>query len=155
MLPAIAASMSASSGCGVSASNAAADINCPDWQYPHCGTSCLIHAVCSRRPSGVAPSASIVVTDLPLTPLIGKRHERVATLSTWTVQEPHNAAPQPNFVPIIPSTSRSTHSNGVSSSTSRVWVLPLIVTIGREAKSADEVTWSILFTGALYSRSGL
>src|SRR3569833_653794 len=39
MLPAIAASISASEGLEFVASNAAADITCPLWQYPHCGTS--------------------------------------------------------------------------------------------------------------------
>jgi hypothetical protein len=29
------------------------------------------------------------------------------------VQAPHNAMPQPNFVPVIPSVSRKTHSNGI------------------------------------------
>jgi len=29
-------------------------------------------------------------------------HERVATPSTWIVQAPHWAMPQPNFVPVRP-----------------------------------------------------
>src|SRR5262245_32595150 len=51
--------------------------------------------------------------------------ERTATPSTWTVQAPHNAIPQPNFVPVMPSTSRSTQSSGVSPSTSTPCVPPL------------------------------
>jgi hypothetical protein len=35
-----------------------------------------------------------------------------------TVQAPQSAIPQPNFVPVIPSTSRNTHNRGVSPSTS-------------------------------------
>src|SRR5262249_53493459 len=51
--------------------------------------------------------------------------DRVAAPSIWTVQAPHSATPQPNFVPVMPSTSRNTHSSGVSPSTSTSWVLPL------------------------------
>jgi hypothetical protein len=36
--------------------------------------------------------------------------------SIWTVQAPHCAMPQPNFVPRSLSSSRSTHSKGVSAS---------------------------------------
>ena len=42
-------------------------------------------------------------------------HERVACPSTWTVQAPHRAMPQPNLVPLMPISSRRTHSRGVSS----------------------------------------
>jgi hypothetical protein len=42
----------------------------------------------------------------------------MATPSMCTVQAPHWAMPQPNLVPVKPSVSRSTHSNGVSGSTS-------------------------------------
>src|SRR3990170_406935 len=59
--PCIALSMSASVGFGLLASNAAADMICPAWQYPHCGTSTSNHAFCN----GCDPSAdkpSIVVT---------------------------------------------------------------------------------------------
>ena len=45
-------------------------------------------------------------------------HERTALPSRWIVQAPHSARPQPNLVPVMPSTSRSTQSMGVSSSTS-------------------------------------
>ena len=39
------------------------------------------------------------------------------------------AWPQPNLVPVIPSTSRSTHSSGVSPSTSTSWGVPLIFNV--------------------------
>src|SRR5262249_17569429 len=42
-----------------------------------------------------------------------------------TVQAPHKALPQPNFVPVIPSTSRKTHSKGMSPSTSTSCSTPL------------------------------
>ena len=44
--------------------------------------------------------------------------ERVAAPSMCTVQAPHSAIPQPNFVPVMPSTSRKTQSSGKSPSTS-------------------------------------
>src|SRR3954449_6500471 len=37
--------------------------------------------------------------------------------------------PQPNFVPVMPSTSRKTHRSGVSPSTSTLCVLPLILIV--------------------------
>src|SRR6516225_1184314 len=48
----------------------------------------------------------------------GVIHERTATPLTCTVQAPHSAMPQPNFVPVMPSTSRNTQRSGVSPSTS-------------------------------------
>src|SRR4051794_21931020 len=56
---------------------------------------------------------------------IGVTQDRVATPSMCTVQAPHSAAPQPNLVPVIPSTSRRTQSNGVSPSTSALCAVPL------------------------------
>ena len=43
---------------------------------------------------------------------IGTEQERIATPLTWTVQAPHWAMPQPNFVPVSPSSSRITQSSG-------------------------------------------
>jgi len=59
--------------------------------------------------------------------LTGTEQDLVATPSTWTVQAPHWAMPQPNLVPVSPSVSRRTQSNGVSGSTSTSCVCPLIV----------------------------
>src|SRR6266478_4606310 len=73
--------------------------------------------------------ASIVVMRLPVTAETGVMHERTGLPSTWIVHAPHNARPQPNFVPVIPRTSRTTHSIGVSSSTSTLCVFPLIVMV--------------------------
>src|SRR3981081_4589656 len=53
--------------------------------------------------------------------------ERTGLPSMWTVQAPHCAMLQPNFVPVKPSKSRSTHSSGMSSGASSVWTLPLII----------------------------
>src|SRR5919109_4987506 len=52
-----------------------------------------------------------------------------AAPSTCTVQAPHSAWPQPNLVPVMPSTSRSAHSSGVSPSTSTSWGVPLIFNV--------------------------
>src|ERR1700726_4421002 len=55
--------------------------------------------------------------------------ERAGAPSTCTVQAPHSAMPQPNFVPVMPSTSRSTHSKGVSPSTSTERFAPFILSM--------------------------
>src|SRR5215831_3375685 len=118
MLPDIASSISESVGCGVLASSAEADMIWPDWQYPHCTTSRSSQAFWILAPAAVAPIASIVVTaDVPMLS-IGVIQERVATPSICTVQAPHSAIPQPNLVPVMPSTSRNTQRSGVSPSTS-------------------------------------
>src|SRR3954454_19598152 len=66
----------------------------------------------------------VVISDVPMLS-IGVTHERVAFPSTCTVQAPHSAMPQPNFVPVMPRTSRNTQSSGVSASTSTLCVRPL------------------------------
>src|SRR5215467_12772860 len=70
---------------------------------------------------------SIVVTARPPTAPIGRRHERTGLPSTCTVQAPHWAMPQPYLVPVMPSTSRNTHSSGVSSPTSTSCLVPLML----------------------------
>src|SRR5229473_7718196 len=125
MLPDIASSMSESVGCGLLASSAEADMIWPDWQYPHCTTSRSSQAFWILAPAAVAPIASIVViAEAPMLS-IGVIQERVAAPSTCTVQAPHSAMPQPNFVPVMPSTSRNTHKSGLSPSTSTVRSTPL------------------------------
>ncbi len=42
----------------------------------------------------------MVVTWRPTAALTGVEHERTAWPSRWTVQAPHWASPQPNFVPV-------------------------------------------------------
>src|SRR5205807_5926595 len=72
-------------------------------------------------------SPSMVVICLPSAALTGSEHERVATPSTWTVQAPHWAMPQPYLVPVRPTCSRNTHNSGVSGSTSTLCDCPLTV----------------------------
>src|SRR5438552_19003164 len=98
----------------------------PLWQYPHCGTFKLRHAASTRMPIGVAPIASMVVTFLPWAAEIGVTHERIGAPSRCTVHAPHRAMPQPNLVPVSPSSSRSVHKSGVSSGTSTSTRLPLM-----------------------------
>ena len=59
----------------------------------------------------------VVMADLPMLPT-GMTQERVASPLMCTVHAPHSAMPQPNFVPVMPSTSRKTQRRGVSPSTS-------------------------------------
>ena len=54
-----------------------------------------------------------------------KRSSRQRSRWHCTVQAPHSAIPQPNFVPVMPSTSRNTQRSGVSPSTSTLCVFPL------------------------------
>src|SRR5207244_7717755 len=76
-------------------------------------------------------SPSIVVTRFPAAAATGITHDRTAVPSRCTVQAPHCAMPHPNFVPVRPRLSRSTHRSGVSGATSTDWRLPLTVrTIG-------------------------
>src|ERR1700736_6141567 len=110
MLPDIASSISESVGWGLLASSAEADMIWPDWQYPHCTTSRSSQAFWILAPAAVAPIASmVVISELPMLST-EVMQERVGAPSICTVQAPHSATPQPNFVPVIPSTSRSTHN---------------------------------------------
>ena len=71
----------------------------------------------------------MVVIFFPPTADTGVTHERVGVPSRCTVQAPHSAMPQPNLVPVRPTTSRSTQSKGISGDTSTVWSLPLIFNV--------------------------
>jgi hypothetical protein len=64
---------------------------------------------------------------LPAAALTGIEQERMGAPSTWTVQAPHCAMPQPYLVPVNPTFSRITHRSGVSGSTSTLCDWPLIV----------------------------
>src|ERR1700710_180473 len=68
----------------------------------------------------------MVVIGLPPASETSMPQDRIATPSTWTVQAPHCAMPQPYLVPVMPMVSRNTHSKGVESSTSALWDWPLM-----------------------------
>src|SRR5258708_27727448 len=126
MLPLMASSMSVSVGLGFFESSATADMICPDWQYPHCGTSSSIQACWTGwLPSDESPS--MVVIFLPATLEIAVTQERVASPLMCTVHAPQSAMPQPNFVPVMFRVSRSTQSRGMSGLTSTDWALPFKV----------------------------
>src|SRR6266404_9017400 len=84
--------------------------------------------------------ASIVgISEVPMLS-IGVTQERVGAPSTCTVQAPQSAMPQPNFVPVMPSTSRNTHKRGVSPSTSTVRSAPLTLIV--MAMVISRLTWA-------------
>ena len=70
-----------------------------------------------------------MTTFLPPSALIVVMHERTACPSTCTVQAPQKPPPQPNFVPVRPSSSRRYQSRGMSGSPSNVRLDPLIVKV--------------------------
>src|ERR1700743_2049752 len=121
--------MSESSGVGVAANSAAADMIWADWQQPHWITSRSSQAFCTLAPVDEAPTPSIVVMARPLTALTGSTQDRTALPSIWTVQAPHWAMPQPNLVPVMPRMSRSTQSRGISGGASTALCSPLIVSV--------------------------
>ena len=67
----------------------------------------------------------MVVTFAPLSAPIGTEQERIGLPSICTVQAPHCAIPQPNFVPVRPTMLRNAQSSGVSGSISIWCVVPL------------------------------
>src|SRR5262249_20076364 len=69
----------------------------------------------------------MVVTDLPSTMDIRVAQARVACPSVCPVQAPHDAMPQPNFVPVSLRCSRRTQSSGVLGSTPSSLRTPLTV----------------------------
>src|SRR5271169_1336029 len=136
MLPLMASSISASEGFGFFASSATADMICPDWQYPHCGTSSSIHALCTGCDASV-DKPSMVVIFFPATLETGVMQEREASPLICTVQAPHSAMPQPNFVPVMFSVSRRTHRSGICGSASTVVDLPFSVNVTAIVSSLD------------------
>src|ERR1700682_287152 len=66
----------------------------------------------------------MVVTFFPATAEMAVWQERAASPLMCTVQAPHKPAPQPNFVPVLSSVSRSTQSSGISGLTLTVSDFP-------------------------------
>jgi hypothetical protein len=146
----IASSIPVSFGCVLLVSSAAADMIWPDWQEPHCGTPLSSQAFWILAPAAVAPITSIVLTSESPMLSIDVMQERVGAPSICTVQAPHSAMPQPNFVPVIPSTSRKTQRSGVSPSTSTLCVLPL--TLMEKAMMNSHLRGSLGFAAKLLQR---
>src|SRR6266481_9559466 len=74
----------------------------------------------------------MVTTERPAISFTAVMQARVASPSIWTVQAPHNATPQPYFVPMSPSSSRRYQSSGIDGSPSndRSWPLTRNLTMG-------------------------
>src|SRR5262249_19211982 len=66
----------------------------------------------------------MVTTFRPWTADTGMEHDRTVSPSTWTVQAPQAAMPQPYLVPVSPNSSLTAHSSGVSGSTPAFTGLP-------------------------------
>src|SRR5215831_15999667 len=66
--------------------------------------------------------------------------ERPDSPSTWTVQAPHSATPQPYFVPVSPNSSRRYQSSGIDGSPSKdcAWPLTCNLTIGSPPPSVRQ-----------------
>src|ERR1700752_4968751 len=71
----------------------------------------------------------MLTIDRPPTADIGVWQERTALPSTWTVQEPQNPPPQPNFVPVNANSSRRYQSRGISGSPSNVRFDPFTLNV--------------------------
>src|SRR6202042_901501 len=141
MFPDIASAMSLSVGLEFSASKTAALMICPDWQYPHCGTSISIQACC-RGCVRSGESPSMVVIFLPSARETGATQERTASPSICTVQAPQRAIPQPNLVPVSCSESRSTQSSGVDGGSSTETGLPFTVNEIKGSSSKLDASFS-------------
>src|SRR5687767_8153573 len=69
----------------------------------------------------------VTILSVAFTPPTGMTHERTTSPLKCTEQAPHCAMPHPYFVPVRPTCSRITHSNGVVGSTSMLCDCPLMV----------------------------
>src|ERR1700733_1235742 len=93
-------------------------------------TSTSSQAFCTRAPASVVATASmVVIARLPTVPT-ARTQDRTGLPSRCTVQAPHWAMPQPYLVPVMPNTSRSTQSSGMSSGASKLLSSPLILSVG-------------------------
>src|SRR5579863_8025083 len=73
----------------------------------------------------------MVTTFFPATSDMAMPQERIASPLRCTVQAPQSATPQPNFVPVRPSSSRRYHISGIDGSPSNVrdWPFTFRLTI--------------------------
>src|SRR6185369_15906114 len=153
MLPSMCATIWSRVGFYVFASSSAACMIWPDWQEPHCGTCSAIQAFC-KGCELVGDRPSMVVTFLPAASDMLVWQERTALPSTCTVQAPHRPDPQPNLVPVSFRCSRTTHSSGVSGSTSTLAAFPLIVNPTGMSPSPMVLSIGSIITGTLAPAAG-
>src|SRR6266446_3044864 len=86
----------------------------------------------------------MVITERPPTSFTAVMQARAASPSTWTVQAPHSATPQPYFVPMSPSSSRKYQSSGVDGSPSNDCSWPLTRNLTMGVSSPHELIAVIL-----------
>ena len=98
---------------------------------------------------------SMVVIFFPATAETGVTHERIGEPFTWTVQAPPNAMPQPNLVPVRPTTSRNAHRSGMSAGTSTFSTLPLMFAVAMcvSAEGTQEAARCCSLAEVLVSRA--
>src|SRR6516165_1099016 len=82
----------------------------------------------------------MVTIFFPPTSDIGMLQERIASPLRCTVQAPQSATPQPNFVPVRPSSSRKYHMSGIDGSPSNVRSCPLTVTLTIRSSAGGSFT---------------
>ena len=86
----------------------------------------------------------MVVIFAPSSAPIGTEQERIGMPSICTVQAPHCAIPQPNFVPVRPITSRNTQRSGVSGSILTCRDVPLtsiVITVASPQSRVMRGSW--------------
>ena len=71
----------------------------------------------------------MVTTACPSAAETGVTQPRTAVPPTWMVQAPQRACPQPNLVPVSPTSSRRYHSSGMSGSPSKLRSAPFTVSL--------------------------
>src|SRR5918999_5270861 len=108
-------------GDGFAATSAAAETICPGVQKPHWSASARTKA----STSGWSCSPSIVVTSPGPTVWTSVRQESTGTPSSCTVQAPQCPSLQATFVPVSPSSSRSTSASEVPTAASTACASPL------------------------------
>jgi hypothetical protein len=97
----------------------------PVWQQPHWATFSSREAACSRR-SPQCKRPSMLATLRPLATVTGVWQASAGAPSRCTVQAPHWAMPQPNQVPVKPSSSPRYRSSGISVSPSKRRSVPFM-----------------------------
>src|SRR5277367_7178769 len=102
----------------------------------------------------------MVVIDLPFASLIDVAHALTASPSRWIVQAPQAAIPQPNFVPVNPSTSRRYQSTGIDGSPSNDCAWPFTFRVSMLPSLSKAAALQTVLPGAAsssrrYRRGGL
>ena len=71
-------------GVGVVAKSAAADMRCPAWQQPHCGTSISCHAFVPGTPLHASPDRSVRIDARHGYPRLRSSMKRLETRGVFT-----------------------------------------------------------------------